>query len=102
MASDAFWSERSPASFQRDINNILRQYLDDFCSSYVGDVLIFTDGNLSEHENEVFLIPEKLKKAGLGLDIEKCEFGVKTTKYLGFIISFIGRTYPLYKNGPKK
>lgn len=80
----------APASFQRYINNTLSQYLDGLCSSYVDDVLIFTDGSLSEHENKVSLTLEKLQKARLGLDIDKCEFDVKTTKYLGFIISLEG------------
>ena len=30
---------------------------------------------------------EKLQKASLGLDIDKCEFSIKKTRYLGSIIS---------------
>ncbi|KAI0995137.1 hypothetical protein K3495_g13044 [Podosphaera aphanis] len=79
-----------PASFQRYINETLREYLDEFCSAYVHDVLIYTNGNLVDHERHVNLVLEKLQKAGLGLDIDKCEFSVKKTKYLGFIISAEG------------
>ncbi|KHJ32676.1 hypothetical protein EV44_g3727 [Erysiphe necator] len=70
----------APASFQRYINETLLEYLDDFCSAYVDDILIFTDGSLSEHENHVHLVLEKLQKAGLGLDIDKCGFYVRQTK----------------------
>ncbi|KAI0994244.1 hypothetical protein K3495_g13938 [Podosphaera aphanis] len=80
----------APASFQRYINNTLGEYLDDFCSAYVDDVLVYTDGSLEDHERYVNLVLEKLQKAGLGLDIDKCEFSVKKTKYLGFIISAEG------------
>ena len=72
---------------QRYINETLREHLDDFCSAYVDDVLVYTDGSLVDHDNKVRLVLEKLQKAGLGLDIDKCEFSVKRTKYLGFIIS---------------
>ena len=77
----------APATFQRYINETLREYLDDFCSAYVDDILVYTNGDLSEHEKQVHKVLEKLQKAGLGLDIDKCEFSVKKTKYLGFIIS---------------
>jgi hypothetical protein len=33
---------------------------------------------------------ERLRAAGLYADIDKCEFGVKNTKYLGFIVSTDG------------
>lgn len=77
----------APASFQRYINETLKEYLDDFCSAYVDDVLVYTNGSLLEHEKKVRLVLKKLQLAGLGLDIDKCEFSVKKTKYLGFIIS---------------
>lgn len=91
----------APASFQRYINETLREYLDDFCSAYVDDVLVFTDGSLSDHESKVRLVLKKLLKAGLGLDIDKCEFSVKNTKYLGFIISCEDEI-PLVKMDPEK
>ena len=77
----------APATFQRYINETLREYLDDFCSAYVDDILVYTNRDLSEHEKQVHKVLEKLQKAGLGLDIDKCEFSVKKTKYLGLIIS---------------
>lgn len=82
----------APASFQRYINNTLRECFDDFCSAYVDDVLVYTDGSLEDHEKHVNLVLEKLQKAGLGLDIDKCELSVKKTKYLGFFISAEGPT----------
>jgi hypothetical protein len=33
---------------------------------------------------------ERLQNAGLQVDIRKCEFGVKRTKYLRFIVSTNG------------
>ena len=50
------------------------------------DILIYTDGDLDEHWIKLQLVLARLEQAGLKLDLKKCEFGVKQTKYLGFII----------------
>jgi hypothetical protein len=76
----------SPSTFQRYINWVLRHYLDDFVSAYLDDVLIYTNGSLQEHRTHVNKVLDALRDAGLQLDIKKCEFEVKSTKYLGFII----------------
>ena len=77
----------SPSTFQRYINWVLRQFLDDFVSAYLDDVLIYTNGSLQEHCTYVNKVLDALREAGLQLDIKKCEFEVKSTKYLGFIIN---------------
>jgi len=76
----------APATFQRYINWVLREYLDEFCSAYIDDILIFSDGSLTDHRNKVKKVLQRLREAGLQLDIGKCEFEVKTVRYLGFII----------------
>jgi hypothetical protein len=64
----------------------LRKYINEFCSAYLDDVLIYTDGTRKEHQRNTNKVLEAMGKAGLPLDITKCEFDVKSTKYLGFII----------------
>jgi predicted aspartyl protease len=81
-----FGLANAPSTFQRYINWALRDYLDDFCSAYVDDILVYTDGTLNEHREHVRKVIVRMREAGLQLDIDKCEFEVKTTKYLGFII----------------
>lgn len=76
----------APASFQRYINETLRENLDINATAYMDDVLIYTNGNVQEHWRTVRGILDKLDKAGLYLDIDKCEFLRKEVKYLGFII----------------
>ena len=36
----------APATFQRYINWVLRDYLDEFCTVYVDNILIYTSGLL--------------------------------------------------------
>ena len=84
-----FGLTNGPATYQRYMNDVLFDYLDDFCTAYLDDILIYSD-NVLEHEEHVTKVLERLRKAGLQADIKKCEFGVTRTKYLGFIISTNG------------
>lgn len=81
-----FGLANAPSTFQRYVNWALREFLDDFVSAYIDDVLIFTQGSLRKHREHVKKVMGRLQNAGLYVDIDKCEFEVKTTKYLGFII----------------
>ena len=76
----------APATFQRYINWALREYLDDFCTAYIDDILIYTSGTREEHQDKVAKVLERLREAGLQLDLSKCEFEVKKVKYLGYIV----------------
>ena len=77
------------ASFQNYINDILQDYLDVFCTTYINDILIYSD-ILKEHRQHVWQILQKLQRAGLQLDIDKCEFHVQEVKYLELIIGVDG------------
>ena len=81
-----FGLANAPSTFQRYINWTLRDFLDDFVTAYIDDILIFTDGSLKEHRQHVRTVLQRLRDAGLQIDIDKSEFEVKSTKYLGFIV----------------
>ncbi|KAK1914208.1 hypothetical protein P3342_007454 [Pyrenophora teres f. teres] len=86
MAGNTFGLTGAPATFQRYINDVLREFLDEFVSAYIDDVIIFTNGSLDEHRQQVLRVMKKLQEAGLQLDIDKCEFEQKRVKYLGYIV----------------
>ncbi len=44
------------STFQRYINWVLQNFLNEFCSVYVNDILIFTDELLHQHRNHVWKI----------------------------------------------
>lgn len=75
-----------PATFQRIINTILADLLDECCSAYIDDVIIYSSGTKEEHLNKVKEVACRLGNAGLKLDINKCEFAVTEIKYLGFVV----------------
>jgi type III secretory pathway component EscU len=68
---------------------VLFDYLDDFYTAYLDNILIYSDNKL-EHEYHVRKILERLRNTGLQIDLKKSEFYVIRTKYLGFIISIDG------------
>ncbi|XP_044724246.1 reverse transcriptase (RNA-dependent DNA polymerase) domain-containing protein [Hirsutella rhossiliensis] len=77
----------APASFQRYMNSVLREWLDDFVTAYLDDVLIYSSGSKADHEAKVRRVLQALADAGLHLDPAKCEFSVQEVKYLGFIVN---------------
>ena len=77
----------APATFQAYINEVLRDYLDDFCTAYMDDVLIYTSGTLEEHIEHVRRVLKHLLDNELYVKLEKCEFHVQETRFLGFIVS---------------
>ena len=84
-----FGLTNGPATYQRYMNDMLLDYLDVFCTAYLDDILIYSENEL-EHQEHVEKVLARLRAAGLQADIKKCEFSVKRTKYLGFIISTHG------------
>ena len=59
-----FGLTNAPATFQRYVNETLRPYLDQFCTAYLDDVLVYSE-NPEEHTTHVRLVLELLQKAGL-------------------------------------
>ncbi len=84
-----FGLTNGPTTYQRYMNDVLFDYLDDFCTAYLDDIMIYSENEL-EHEEHVCKVLQRLRNAGLQANIKKSEFSVKRTKYLGFIISTDG------------
>jgi hypothetical protein len=84
-----FGLTNAPSTFQHYVNDVLRPYLDVFCTAYIDDVLIYSD-DLHTHRKHVNLVLEALKAAGLQLDVDKCEFHKTEVLYLGLVITTDG------------
>ncbi|KAF5685645.1 pol protein [Fusarium circinatum] len=70
-----FGLTNAPATFQRMINSILRQYLDVFVVCYLDDILIFSD-NEEEYKEHVHKVLKTLQDAKLLVEPEKSHFHV--------------------------
>ena len=54
---------------------MLFNYLDDFCTAYLDDILIYSDNKL-EYKHHVKKVLNRLRDTGLQIDLKKCEFYV--------------------------
>ena len=67
----------APATFQRYINWVLRDYLNEFYTVYVDNILIYTSGLLRDYRVKVYMVLGKLREVKLILNINKCQFEKK-------------------------
>jgi hypothetical protein len=67
------------------MNDVLFDYLDDFCTTYLDDIIIYSEDPL-KHKCYIRKVLERLRKASLQVDIKKSKFNVTCIKFLGFII----------------
>ena len=72
-------------AFQRRMNKILRRYLDQFCISYLDDILIYSRSK-KEHARHIKKILKALNEADMILNLTKCTFFARQVKFLGHII----------------
>ena len=59
-----FGLTNGPATFQRFINETFMDYLDDFLTAYIDDLLIYSENEI-EHEEHVKKVLTRLREAGL-------------------------------------
>lgn len=76
----------APATFQRAINSALFEFLDDFCTAYLDDVLVYSE-TLEEHIVHVKAVLHRLGEKGFFVDAKKSEFHRQRIKFLGMIIT---------------
>jgi len=72
--------------FQQYMNDILWNFLNDFCQVYLNDILIYSKTR-KKHKDHVKLVLSRLREAELQINIRKCEFNVEETVFLEVIVS---------------
>ncbi|KAG1945241.1 thy-1 membrane glycoprotein [Pimephales promelas] len=103
-----FGLKNAAATFQRLMNNVLRDYLGKFCFVYLDDIVIYS-GSIQDHFQHLKQLFAKLEASGLTLNLKKCSMLQKTITYLGHVISGEGvrtesskieavRDFPVPKN----
>lgn len=81
-----FGLKNAPATFQRLMNDVLREFINKTCVVYLDDVLIFST-SIQEHIKAISDILKVLKKNKLKIQIDKCRFMEKETPFLGHLIT---------------
>ena len=81
-----FGLTNAPATFQHLMNDVFREWLDDFVVIYLDDILIYSR-NEEDHTEHVCKVLQRLLDNGLYAKLEKCEFDRERIDFLGFTIS---------------
>ncbi len=72
--------------YQHYMNDVLFDYLHQFCQIYLNDIIIYSK-TLKKHKQHVRLILNRLREADLQIDINKCKFHIQKTIFLELLIS---------------
>jgi hypothetical protein len=86
-------------TFQRMMNDILRDFLHKFVIVYLDDVCIYSP-TMEEHPEHLRLVLQRFKEEGLKLRLKKCFFGLQEMEYLGYSVSVGKISVPQRKSRP--
>jgi len=81
----SFELKNASVIFQQLINDMLREYLDDFVITYLNDILIYSE-NLEMHHKHMQKVLKKLKKRALYMKQSKSRFEIKKVRFLDYVI----------------
>jgi len=79
----------APATFQRTMNEIFREYLDIFVLVYLDDILIFSR-TPAEHLKHLRIVLGVLRKHSFFCKLSKCQFGRSSMGFLGHRVGEFG------------
>ncbi|KZV43093.1 transposon Tf2-1 polyprotein [Dorcoceras hygrometricum] len=81
-----FGLKKALATFQANMNDVLKPYLRKFVLVFLDDIMIFSR-EWAEHLVQLQKVPGVLEENRLLLNRKKCEFGLRQVEYLGHILS---------------
>ena len=84
-----FGLRNAPSVFQHFVQDIFSDVIGRFVQIYLDDIIIYSKSS-KEHTSHVSLILSRLIENGLYAKLEKCDFHVQETNFLGFRISSKG------------
>ena len=81
--------KNSPSTFQRVMDNVLKDLQNVICLVYLDDIVVFST-SLQEHIVNLEKVFEKLRESNFKIQMDKSEFLKLETSYLGHIITRYG------------
>lgn len=81
-----FGLKNAPATFQRMMNNVLREHINKHCVVYMDDILVYST-SLEEHISRLNKIFFTLKQANLKVSLNKSDFLKKEAEFLGHVVT---------------
>jgi len=86
-----FGLTNAPAAFQHFMNDLFSDLLDVCVVVYLDNILIYSN-DITQHQKHVKEVLKRLRKVGLYVKAEKCEFHSDSVEYLGYVLSPSGLT----------
>jgi hypothetical protein len=80
-----FGLTNAPGTFQRLMDEVLREIIDEYAAVYIDDIVIYSN-TFEEHLQHVEEVLRRLKEANLIVKLEKCTFNQEETRLLGHIV----------------
>src|ERR1700742_2604749 len=80
-----FGLKNAPGTFQRLMDEILREYIGEFVIVYLDDIMIYSK-NFEEHMKHIGKVLDKLKENNMIVKLKKCQFGKRNIEFLGHIV----------------
>lgn len=81
-----FGLKNAPATFQRVMDNVLRDLIGKCCLVYMDDIIVFST-SLQEHMENLNKIFQALQNVNLKIQLDKSEFLKKEVAFLGHIVT---------------
>jgi len=81
-----FGLTNAPATFCTLMNDIFREWLDDFVVVYIDDILVYSN-SMEEHVEHLRKMFQRLRENKLYAKFEKCEFGISEVDFFGHRIT---------------
>jgi hypothetical protein len=75
----------TPVMFQRRINYILGEHLNNFVMVYLDNIIIYLN-SVEEHKEYIKWVLKKLYKENIPVAVKKCKFHTRKTDFMEFII----------------
>jgi len=81
-----FGLTNAPATFQNLMQDIFKDYLDDFVVVFLDDILVFSKTR-PDHERHLRLVLNKLREHKLYAKLSKCDFFKQRMPFLGHVLT---------------
>lgn len=81
-----FGLKNAPSTFQRVMDEVLKDLQNKICMVYMDDIIIFST-SLQEHIQNLKMVFIKLREANLKIQLDKCEFLRKEVEFLGHVVT---------------